>query len=236
MALNGNLKDFNIANLIQFNCIEKNTVQIIINWKGYEAVLFIQNGDIFHAKFRNLNGEAALYKILRLDEGEFSITKPRTIPQRTIHDSWKSLLLEGMRVMDESLKEKDTIVQSIALNLSRHPAINRLLIITGQGECIQNSGFDSIEQYGVFASVFLERAKYFSSSLSLGDVTYASYSVCDNNLYFFKCENLYIIAQMNRESNGEPLFALAKELKEKLSSADLTTESNDEIVTEVHIR
>jgi Domain of unknown function (DUF4388) len=229
MAITGNLRDFSIANLIQFNCIEKNTVQIHIGWKGYEAILFIQNGDIIHAKFRDLNGEPALYKILRFEEGDFSITKPK------IYNSWKSVLLEGMRVMDESQKEKDSIVKSIALDLSRHPAIKKLLIITKSGECIQNSGFDSTERYGAFALAFLEKSKHLSMLFSIGDVTYTNYSAGENNFYFFECDNLFIIAQMSRESDIEPLFMLIKDLKGKLFTAEFEAGAINEVVSEIHI-
>ena len=221
MALSGNLKDFNITNLIQLNCIENNTAQIVINWKGHDASIFILEGDIIHARFKNLKSEAALYKILQLDEGDFSITKPMIVPDRTIHNSWKSLLLEGARVMDESEKEKDTIIRSIALDLSRHPAIEKLLIITKSGECIQNVGFDSPEIYATAAAAFHKKSDQLAGTLALGDVIYTSYSTHENNVFFFECDNFFIVAQVHRETNIGPLFQFVDDLKTKLKVAEL---------------
>jgi hypothetical protein len=237
MAITGNLKDFNITNLIQFNCIEKNTVQILINWKGYDASIFIKTGEIIHAKFRDIKGEPAIYKILRFDEGEFSITKPKAAPERTIFDSWKSLLLEGARVMDESLREKDTIVRSIALDLTKHSSIEKLLIITGTGECIQNNGFESPERYGAFASMFLEKSRLLSSALTFGDVIYASYMAGEFGLHFFQCDNYLIVVQMSRESNINSLFELINVLKSKLAIAEHETgKDKDDIVSEIRLQ
>ena len=235
MALTGNLKDFNITNLIQFNCIEKNTVQILINWKGYDASIFIQNGEIINARFRDLKGEPAIYKILRFEEGDFSITKPKSIPERIIFDSWKSLILEGARVMDESLREKESIVKNIALDLTKHPSIQKLLITTLNGECIQNNGFDSPEKYGAFAVEFLNRAGFLSSSLTFGDVIYANYYSGESVFYFFRCDNYFIVVVMNRESDISSFFKLINVLKTKLKNADNRTDKEEDNVISENI-
>lgn len=221
MTLSGNLKDFNITNLIQLNCIENNTAQIVINWKGHEASIFILDGNIIHARFKELKGEPALYRILRLEEGEFSITKPKMTPDRTIHDSWKGLLLEGARVQDESEKEKDTIVRSLALDLSRHPKIKKLLIITKGGDCMQNSGFDSPERYVAVAAAFHKKANQLAVSLAIGDIAYTSCSMNEDNVFFFECDNFFVVVEISREANVRGLLELVSELKEKLQVAEV---------------
>jgi hypothetical protein len=221
MTLSGNLKDFNITNLIQLNCIENNTAQIVINWKGHEASIFILDGNIIHAKFRELKGEPALYRILRLEEGEFSITRPKAMPHRTIHDSWNGLLLEGARVQDESEREKDTIVRSLAMDLGRHPQIKKLLIITRGGDCVQNSGFDSPERYVAVASAFHKKSNQLAVSLAIGDIAYTSFSIDKDNVFFFECDNFFIVVEMGREANIRRLIELVSELKEKLQVAEV---------------
>lgn len=223
MSVSGNLKDINITNIIQLNCIENNTVQVMINWRGHDASVFIVEGNIFHARFKDLKGEKALYKILRLDEGEFNITRPVVIPDRTIHDSWSGLLLEGARVMDESEREKDTIVRTIALDLSQHPTIRKLAILTKSGECIQNNGFDSPDRYGSFSTAFLKKSKQLAGAFALGEVVYSSYAAGEDNLFFFGCGDYHVIVQMHRESDMAPLVRLVGELREKLEVAEVET-------------
>jgi hypothetical protein len=224
MSLTGTFKDLSITNLVQLNCMEKKTAQIVINWKGHEGALFLLEGDIIHAKFMDLKGEQALYKILRLEDGRFSISEPKTIPERNIYDSWKGLLLEGMRVMDESEKEKDTIVRTIALDLTKHPSIEKLLITTKSREVIQNNGYDSPERTANLAAVLVGKAVQLSTPLSLGDVIYASYATGQNNTFFFECDSFHIVAEVNRETEISSLFKLVEELKGKLRVAEFVPE------------
>ena len=221
MGLSGNLKEFNITNLIQLNCIEQNTAQIVINWKGHEASIFIFEGEIIHAKFKEFKGEEAFYKIIRLDEGDFSITKPTIVPDRTIYDSWKSLLLEGARVHDESERDKDTLVRSLALDLEKHPTISRLLIVTRSGECIQNSGFDRPDRYVPLALELHRKSGQFTGRLAIGDVVYTGYSTDSERMFFFNCDSYFIVIEIGREADVAPLFELVSELKEKLQVAEL---------------
>jgi hypothetical protein len=125
-----------------------------------------------------------------------------------------------MRVLDESEKEKDTIVRTIALDLTKHSSIEKLLITTKSGEVIQNNGFDSPERPAGLAAVLLGKAVQISTPLSLGDVIYASYATGRNNTFFFECDNFYIVAEVNRETEISSLFKLVEELKGKLRVAE----------------
>ena len=102
MALVGDLKDLNIAAIIQLNCVEKNTAELMVSGRRSAARIYFGKGEIVHASYAGEKGEEALYKILSLSEGEFRVTPITELPERTIFTSWESLLLEGMRVIDET--------------------------------------------------------------------------------------------------------------------------------------
>ena len=60
------------------------------------------NGSIYNAAYRQLRGENAVYSLLALADGEFSLDPTFAPSSRAIQLSTEQLLLEGMRRMDES--------------------------------------------------------------------------------------------------------------------------------------
>ena len=51
MALVGNLKDLKLANLIQLNCMERNTAKLTIDYAGKYGTIYFQGGQVAHAEF-----------------------------------------------------------------------------------------------------------------------------------------------------------------------------------------
>lgn len=103
MAMQGNLKDMTVADLIQHNCQDHKTATLHINHKGQQATLFFQDGAVLHAALGKLQGEEVVYQILDWQDGQFSLEEmePDTAPASTISRSWSGLLLEGARRLDE---------------------------------------------------------------------------------------------------------------------------------------
>ena len=109
MALIGNLKELNLVNLIQLNCIEKKTAKLTFNYRGKIGVIYFDNGEIPHAQFDNISGPEAIYRAIHLPEGEFKIEEGIRTNIRTNDVKWSELILEGMRIYDESQIGQDQI-------------------------------------------------------------------------------------------------------------------------------
>ncbi|MBP7864644.1 MAG: DUF4388 domain-containing protein [Acidobacteria bacterium] len=109
MALIGNLKELNLVNLIQLNCIEKKTAKLTFNYRGKIGVIYFDNGEIPHAQFDNISGPDAIYRAIHLPEGEFKIEEGIRTNIRTNDIKWSELILEGMRIYDESQIGQDQI-------------------------------------------------------------------------------------------------------------------------------
>jgi len=101
MAMQGNLHDMSVADIIQVNCQDKKTARATIRTDSREAVLFFKDGNVIHATMDNLVGEEVIYQILAWDEGEFSIDLGTESPEVSIKRNWSGLLLEGAKRLDE---------------------------------------------------------------------------------------------------------------------------------------
>jgi predicted regulator of Ras-like GTPase activity (Roadblock/LC7/MglB family) len=102
MALNGDLRDMTVADLIQHNCQDRKKARLEIQHNGEQATLFFKNGDVLHATLGQLHGEEVIYEILNWQEGHFTLDMNQEAPAITITRSWSGLLLEGARRLDEA--------------------------------------------------------------------------------------------------------------------------------------
>jgi predicted regulator of Ras-like GTPase activity (Roadblock/LC7/MglB family) len=102
MALVGDLKDLALVDIIQINCVGRNTARLTVNYPSGEGVFYFQDGDIVDARLGNLVGIEAVYKALNYEEGSFRIDAGVTSPTRTIFEQWAGILMEGMRLIDEA--------------------------------------------------------------------------------------------------------------------------------------
>jgi len=118
MAIQGNLQDINLASLIQMLCMDHRRVTLSLKRSGaQEGLIYFEKGEIVHALTDSLTGAEAVYHLLSWAEGTFKINDQTTAPNRTIVTPWNSLLLEGMRLLDEQ-KIGDVIQSKPEISLS----------------------------------------------------------------------------------------------------------------------
>jgi predicted regulator of Ras-like GTPase activity (Roadblock/LC7/MglB family) len=101
MALVGDLKDLALVDIIQINCIGRNTARLTVHYPNGDGVFYFQDGEVVDARFGNLTGTDAVYHALRYNEGSFRIDTGIAAPTRTIYEQWANILMEGMRILDE---------------------------------------------------------------------------------------------------------------------------------------
>jgi len=112
--MQGSLQDMAVADLIQHNCQDQKTAQVIIQHNGKEATVFFKEGAVVHAALDELQGEEVIYEILQWQEGQFSLEVGQEPPAVTISRSWSGLLLEGARRLDEetNLSNNNVVLSS----------------------------------------------------------------------------------------------------------------------------
>jgi hypothetical protein len=130
MALIGNLKELKLPNLIQLNCLEKNTAKLTINANNKFGVIYFENGEIVHAEYDPFVGEKAIYAMLELKDGQFKVENDVKAPTVTINNSWSNILLEGLRILDErNAEETDVNLNDIADLLAGVRSVERAMIL-----------------------------------------------------------------------------------------------------------
>lgn len=111
MALQGNLQDMSLPNILQIVCLERRRIGLILR-RGVEyGTIYFDGGEIAHAAVGKLVGEEAIYQLLTWTEGSFRTTTDVNIEHRTICLRWDQLLMEGMKRLDEF--ERDLRLQQV---------------------------------------------------------------------------------------------------------------------------
>lgn len=103
--MQGTLADMTITDLIQHNCMEQKTARLTLRHGNQSAMVFFQDGNMTHAACGDVEGEEAVYQIIRWEDGEFSLDVGITAPKKTIAQNWSGILLEGARLLDENAND-----------------------------------------------------------------------------------------------------------------------------------
>ena len=138
MALVGDLKDLALVDIIQINCVGRNTARLTVNYPTGEGVFYFQDGEVVDARLGNLVGIDAVYKALTMEEGSFRIDAGVTSPTRTIFEQWASILMEGMRLLDEARNTgaavSQTQYQALVNDLVKIRGIEGALVASQDGQ------------------------------------------------------------------------------------------------------
>ena len=102
MSIKGRIEDMGLDDVIQVLHNEKKTVGIHLGSElGYGGV-FMKDGEIVHASYRDYMGKEALWQLLGWEDGDFEVDQDEVAPEVTIDDSVEFLLMEAMKQIDEA--------------------------------------------------------------------------------------------------------------------------------------
>ena len=107
MALTGELSDLSLAELIEFFCNQRKTGRLKVIYSIGPGYFYLQSGSVVHARIGVLRGIDAVYYALTLPNASFTFSPAFEAPEHTINQPWTSVVLEGLRRMDEGVKPSD---------------------------------------------------------------------------------------------------------------------------------
>src|SRR4030081_2687615 len=107
MALTGQLSDLSLAELIEFFCNQRKTGRLKVIYSVGPGYFYLQSGSVVHARIGVLRGIEAVYYALTLPNASFTFSPAFDAPEQTINQPWTSVVLEGLRRMDEGFKPGD---------------------------------------------------------------------------------------------------------------------------------
>jgi CheY-like chemotaxis protein len=113
-SVRGTLAQMSVVDLLQTLDIGRKTCRLVLNRDGQRCEMQFHDGQLVHAMLGNLTGEPAVYAVVAWAEGAFWIDFERTECPRTITHSTQSVLLEALRLFDESQRDSDTPERSPA--------------------------------------------------------------------------------------------------------------------------
>jgi CheY-like chemotaxis protein len=101
-VIQGRLEEMSVTELMQSLEMGQKSCRLRLRHGGEEAELFFSSGQCKHAHSGVTDGDAVAYQVIGWLDGEFEIDFGATSDRETITLTTTGLLMEAMRLMDES--------------------------------------------------------------------------------------------------------------------------------------
>jgi CheY-like chemotaxis protein len=104
-TLRGSLAQMNCMDLLQSLEMGRKSCALSLTNNGEQCDIYFTEGQIKHAVYGKLKGDNAVYKVLTWTEGNFKVDFTGASKEQTTTRSTQGLLMEGLRLLDESNRE-----------------------------------------------------------------------------------------------------------------------------------
>jgi CheY-like chemotaxis protein len=104
-VVRGNLSQMNVIDLMQSLEMGRKSCQLKLNNAGEKCEVFFAEGQVKHATYGSLVGDEAVFKVLRWTGGNFELNFEGKTDQETTKLNTQGLLMEGLRLLDESQRD-----------------------------------------------------------------------------------------------------------------------------------
>jgi CheY-like chemotaxis protein len=104
-VVRGNLSQMNVIDLMQSLEMGRKSCQLTLTNEGEKCEVFFAEGQVKHATYGALIGDAAVFKVLRWTGGNFQLDFEGKTDKETTQLNTQGLLMEGLRLLDESQRE-----------------------------------------------------------------------------------------------------------------------------------
>jgi CheY-like chemotaxis protein len=104
-VVRGSLAQMNVIDLMQSLEMGRKSCQLTLTNEGEKCEVFFVEGQVKHATYGSLVGDEAVFKVLRWTGGNFELNFEGKTDQQTTQLNTQGLLMEGLRLLDESQRE-----------------------------------------------------------------------------------------------------------------------------------
>ena len=101
----GNLSQMNVIDLVQSLEMGRKSCRLTLTNENERCEMFFREGQVVHAEYGPLRGDAAAFKVLTWTGGNFQIDFEGKTKQQTTTLNTQGLLMEGLRRLDESRRD-----------------------------------------------------------------------------------------------------------------------------------
>ena len=104
-VVRGSLSQMNVIDLMQSLEMGRKSCRISLSNEGEKCEVFFVEGQVKHATYGALVGDEAVFKVLRWTRGNFELDFEGKADRETTQLNTQGLLMEGLRLLDESQRE-----------------------------------------------------------------------------------------------------------------------------------
>jgi CheY-like chemotaxis protein len=105
-VIRGNLSQMNVIDLVQSLEMGRKSGSLIFNNDKEKCEMYFVEGQAVHAAYGKLTGDQAVFKVLRWTKGNFEINFEGKTKEQTTTLNTQGLLMEGLRLLDESKRDE----------------------------------------------------------------------------------------------------------------------------------
>jgi CheY-like chemotaxis protein len=184
----GVMQRVELQDVLQMECLSRKSSILTVSAGERQGQIFIAEGEIVHSQIGQLQGEMALYGLLALPGGQFSLQPFSEPPRRTIAGNYQFLLMEAARLRDETgTSPKSTVdrvsdfgasEEAVVATEARGIQIQEVLLSSAAGEVLYQSKceaiedrlelFRKLEQQAVLASKGMPSGRFHRVSMDIG--------------------------------------------------------------------
>jgi CheY-like chemotaxis protein len=107
-VIQGRLEEMSILDLMQSLEMGQKSCRLTIRHQDETCEMFFSAGQCADARLGSVEGEEAVYRVVRWPAGEFEIDFNSSPQRATISRTTTGLLMEALRLMDENQRDGDT--------------------------------------------------------------------------------------------------------------------------------
>jgi CheY-like chemotaxis protein len=104
-VLRGSLAQMNVIDLMQSLEMGRKSCRLTLTTESDKCEVFFSEGQVTHAAYGPLTGDAAVFKVLLWTGGNFQLDFEGKTTQQTTTLNTQGLLMEGLRLLDESKRD-----------------------------------------------------------------------------------------------------------------------------------
>jgi len=105
-VLRGSLLQMNVIDLMQSLEMGRKSCLLTLANGAERCDVYFMEGQVTHAAYGKLTGDAAVFKVLRWTSGNFQVNFEGKTAQQTTTLNTQGLLMEGLRLLDESRRDE----------------------------------------------------------------------------------------------------------------------------------
>jgi CheY-like chemotaxis protein len=104
-VLRGSLTQMNVIDLVQSLEMGRKSCLLTLTYEQDRCEMYFVDGQVVHATYGSLSGDEAVFKVLRWTGGNFQVNFEAKTEQRSTSLNTQGLLMEGLRLLDESRRD-----------------------------------------------------------------------------------------------------------------------------------